>query len=282
MSGVAGGLFLPPEDLPYDQPDEIGDLSRSFRYMTGRLGELDRLKAEFVGIASHELKTPANVIRGYAEMMEDGFYGPVTEEQQVVLDQIREQTDYLTERVNQLLSVSRMEAKGLEMETRQVPLREVLEGIRAAYAPVAARRDISLRVVSDPSAPSAVSLDTHRVQNELFGNLLSNAFKFTRAGGEVILSARGVGESVVFELKDTGEGIPRSELPFIFEKYYQAGSHTGKVGAGLGLAIAREVVEAHGGTIGADSAPGRGTTFHIELPIGANGRESPAEGGMET
>jgi len=272
MSDVAGGRFLPPDDLPYDQRDEIGDLSRSFRSMTDRLGELDRVKAEFVGIASHELKTPVNVIRGYAEMMEDGYCGPVSEKQQAALTQIREQTDHLAERVNQLLSVSRMEAKGIEMETREVPLVEVLGAIRAAYAPVAARREISLRVESDASAPDAVTLDTDRIQNELFGNLLSNAFKFTQAGGEVTLSASGAGDNVVFELRDTGEGIPRSELPFIFEKYYQAGSHAGKVGAGLGLAIAREIVEAHGGTIGADSTPGRGTTFHIELPA-ANGRD---------
>jgi signal transduction histidine kinase len=271
MAAVAAGRFVPPRTLPYNRPDEIGDLSRSFRSMTERLAELDKIKAEFVGIASHELKTPVNVIRGYAEIMEDGFYGPLTERQESILDQMREQTDLLSERVNQLLSVSRMEARGLEMRMSEIATRDLIEAVKRAFDPVASRHEIDFRVESHASAPERLVIDASRVQNELFGNLLANAFKFTPVGGQVRLRVRGENGRVVFELRDTGEGIPESELPYIFEKYYQAGHHAGKVGAGLGLAIAREVVEAHAGTIRARSEPGRGTEFFVELPVLAGG-----------
>jgi signal transduction histidine kinase len=277
MSAVAAGRFVPPRTLPYSRPDEIGDLSRSFRSMTERLADLDKIKAEFVGIASHELKTPVNVIRGYAEIMEDGFYGPLTKRQETILEQVGDHTERLSERVNQLLSVSRMEARGLEMRMVEVATRDLLDAMRQAFDPVATRHDIDFRVESHASAPERLVLDASRIQNELFGNLLANAFKFTPEGGQVRLRVRGEDGRVVFELRDTGEGIPESELPYIFEKYYQAGHHAGKVGAGLGLAIAREVVEAHAGTIRARSEPGRGTEFFIELPVlGDGGHAIPA------
>jgi signal transduction histidine kinase len=136
---------------------------------------------------------------------------------------------------------------------------------------VASQQEIEFRVESHASAPERLVIDVSRIQNELFGNLLSNAFKFTPEGGQVWLRVRGEDGRIVFELRDTGAGIPESELPYIFEKYYQAGHHAGKVGAGLGLAIAREVVEAHAGTIRAHSEPGRGTEFFVELPAAGEG-----------
>jgi len=116
-----------------------------------------------------------------------------------------------------------------------------------------------------------VMLDPRRVRDELLGNLLGNAFKFTPTGGTIDLRARGEGGWLVIEIRDTGAGIPTSELPYIFEKYYQAGQHAGKVGAGLGLAIAREIVDAHGGLITVESERGVGSTFRVELPVGTPG-----------
>ena len=276
MATVAGGRFVPPEDLPYERSDEIGDLSRSFRTMTDQLAELDRVKAEFVSIASHELKTPVNVIRGYAEMMEDGFYGELEEKQKEVLGYIGEQTQALAERVNQLLSMSRMEARGLEIELQEVRVRDLLQEIRHAFEALAVQQGIEFSVEADASTPDVVRLDPSRVRNELLGNLLSNAFKFTPRGGEIHLRSAGRGERLVLELKDTGEGISDAELPFIFEKYYQAGTHAGKIGTGLGLAIAREIVEAHGGAISARSEPSSGTLFRIELPVAGAPLDGPA------
>ncbi len=266
MAAVAGGRFVPPRDLPYGRTDEIGDLTRSFRSMAERLAELDRLKAEFVSIASHELKTPVNVIRGYVEMIEDGSYGDVGPRQGEVLGYIRDQTDVLRERVDQLLAMSRLEAQGLEVKLEAVALEELVEEVRRNFAGLAAQKRIVFRAAVEPSAPAMAQLDRRRVREELLGNLLSNAFKFTPRGGAIDLRVWGERGWMIIQIRDTGEGIPPEELPYIFEKYYQAGQHAGKVGAGLGLAIAREIVEAHGGTISVESKPGVGSTFRVELP----------------
>jgi len=269
MAAVAGGRFSPPRDLPYGRTDEIGDLTRSFRSMAERLAELDRLKAEFVSIASHELKTPVNVVRGYVEMLEDESYGPIDPGQRQALEYIREQTEVLRERVDQLLALSRLEAQGLEIRTEPTDIGEILEELRRNFAGVAAQNRIMFRVLNEPSTPRSAMLDARRVRDELLGNLLGNAFKFTPRGGTIDVRARGENGWIVIEIRDSGEGIPPAELPYIFEKYYQAGRHAGKVGAGLGLAIAREIVEAHGGMISVESERGVGSTFRVELPAAA-------------
>lgn len=271
MAAVAGGSFTPPRDLPYGRTDEIGDLTRSFRSMAERLAELDRLKADFISIATHELKTPLNVVRGYVEMLEDESYGPIDTRQREVLAYIREQTEVLRERVDQLLSLSRLEAQGLEVKAEPTSVADLFEELRRNFAGVAAHNRIVFSVATEPSTPHAVMLDPRRVRDELLGNLLGNAFKFTPRGGTIDMRASGEDGWLVIQIRDTGAGIPPAELPYIFEKYYQAGQHAGKVGAGLGLAIAREIVEAHGGMISVESERGVGSTFRVELPAGTPG-----------
>ncbi len=266
MAAVAGGRFTPPHDLPYGRPDEIGDLTRSFRSMAERLAELDRLKAEFVSIASHELKTPLNVVRGYVEMMEDGTYGEINPSMAEALGYVREQTEVLRERIDQLLAMSRLEAQGLDVQLAPVVLGELFEEIRRNFAGVAAQKRIVFRVQPDVSVPDIALLDQRRVRDELLGNLLGNAFKFTPTGGAIYFRAWGEPGWIIFQIRDTGEGIPEAQLPYVFEKYYQAGQHAGKIGSGLGLAIAREIVEAHGGRISVESRQGTGSVFRVELP----------------
>jgi len=267
MAAVAGGRFSPPQDLPYERTDEIGDLTRSFRSMAERLAELDRLKAEFLSIASHELKTPLNVIRGYVEMMEDGRYGDVNDATAEALRYVHEQTEVLRERVDQLLAVSRLEAQGMEVQLAPVALSELFQEVQRNFAGVAAQNRIVFRVQPDHSVPDVAMLDRRRVRDELLGNLLGNAFKFTPTGGSIYFRAWGEPGWLIFQIRDTGEGIPPAQLPYVFEKYYQAGQHAGKVGAGLGLAIAREIVEAHGGRISVESRRGSGSVFRVELPV---------------
>ena len=271
MSAVAGGSFTPPRDLPYARTDEIGDLTRSFRSMAERLAELDRLKAEFVSIASHELKTPVNVVRGYVEMLEDESYGEIDGRQREMFERIREQTDVLRERVDQLLALSRLEAQGMEVQLEPVTVSDLLEDLRRNFAGMAAQKRIVFGVTTEHTTPNAAMLDPRRVRDELLGNLLGNAFKFTPRGGNIDVRARGEAGWLVIEIRDSGEGIPAAELPYIFEKYYQAGHHAGRVGAGLGLAIAREIVEAHGGMISVESQRGVGSTFRVELPAARQG-----------
>ena len=266
-SAVAGGQFVVPPNLPYDRQDEIGELSRSFRWMASRLAELDRLKAEFISIATHELKTPINVIGGYAELLETGAYGAMPDKQREVTASIREQTHALTRLVNQLLDMSRLEAGGLRVEVEEASLAALLDELRRSFEPQARQRRIDLVVRVEPSTPRAVPLDAARVRDQLLGNLLSNALKFTPAGGRIRLRASGAPDAAVIEVSDTGVGIPPEKLPHIFDKFYQVGADARSKGAGLGLSIAREIVEAHGGRIDVESAPGRGTTFRIALPL---------------
>ena len=143
-----------------------------------------------------------------------------------------------------------------------------LDDLEAAFNVLAIQREVSFLVRRDPSLPEEVIWDQDRI-NEVLGNLLSNAFKFTNRGGGVELDARAEGDAVHIRVHDTGAGIPHSQLPHIFQKFYQADnqSQASAKGTGLGLAIAKEIVEAHKGTITVESVAGEGTTFELSLPV---------------
>lgn len=266
-AGVAGGRFEITERLPYDRKDEIGDLSRSFRAMTVQLAELDRLKAEFLSMASHDLKTPINVIGGYAELLESGVYGEATERQKDILRTIQEQSASLTTQVNQLLNASRIEAGGFRVDLEEMVVPDLMTAVQRTFAALADQKSIDFSVEVDPRAPSRIVGDADRLRNEVLGNLLSNAFKFTPEDGTIRVRALpGSDNELCIEIADSGKGIPREEIPHIFDKFYQVGSAERRIGTGLGLAIARQVVEAHNGRIDVESELGRGTTFTVCLP----------------
>ena len=267
MVAVADGNYVVPRDLPYERPDEIGDLARSFRWMAQHLAKLDKMKAEFISIATHELKTPINVISGYSELIEEQIYGPLSEEQRQAVQTIRDQTMVLTRLVNQLLDVSRLEAGGLQLEKHEVVIEDLLASLERAFGILAKRKEISLVVELDPNVPTSIHADPDRLRDQVLGNLLTNALKFTPEDGTIRVRVWADRSLLHIEVSDTGVGIAPEQLPLVFDKFYQIGQQARSKGAGLGLAIAREVVEAHGGRISVDSEVGVGTTFHIELPL---------------
>lgn len=267
---VAAGELVAPSDLPYDRADEIGDLSRSFRAMTHRLAELDRLKGEFISIASHEFKTPINVIGGYAELLEDGIYGEVNEEQREVLAAIREQAADLTSLANHLLSLGQVEAGNFPVYLESTELRPMLAELERGFRALATRKGIDFGIEVAPTVPATIVADPQRLRQEVLGNLLSNAFKFTPEGGSIHVDV-AADSALRITVTDNGIGISADLLPQIFEKYYQVRGSSEGGGTGLGLAIVREVLEAHGGRIHATSAPGQGTTMRVELPLLAAG-----------
>jgi len=269
---VARGEFDAPSDLPYDRRDEFGELSRSFRAMTQQLEELMRLRAEFVSMASHELKTPLNVVAGYSEMLGAGEYGDLSPGQRRAVEQIHEQAGILDRLVTQLLDMSRLETGTFSVEMEPVQVGQLLRGLEDGFRPLASQRGVEFSVGAEPTTPEVLEGDVDRLRNEVFGNLLSNAFKFTPSGGSVGVTARGEGDAVLFEVADTGPGIAPQHLAFIFEKYYQPSREARALGTGLGLAIARDVVVAHGGTIAVDSASGSGARFVVTLPVAQPGR----------
>jgi signal transduction histidine kinase len=266
-AAVAAGEFVVPSDLPYDRSDEIGDLSRSFRGMTEQLTLLDSMKADFMSIATHELKTPINVVGGYAELLRDGVYGPVTAEQDVALTSIQEQARILAQLVNQLLDISRLEAGGLRLEIEAMSVPDLFERLRRTYDVLARQRDINLQIELDPDAPPMIYADAARLRDQVLGNLLANALKFTPEGGTIRVEGRVEEGQFCIEVRDTGPGIPAAQLPHVFDKYYQIGEQARSKGAGLGLTIAHDIVEEHDGTITANSVEGEGTTFRIMLPM---------------
>ncbi len=224
--------------------------------MTEQLEELDKLKAEFVSVASHELKTPINVVLGYVQLLAEGLYGPVAPKQQEVLRTVETQMQALARLVKQLLDVSRFEAGGGKLEPRPFGLNEFLNDLEQAFAILAVQRGIRFSVTRDEGLPAHVTWDHDRM-SEVLGNLLSNAFKFTERGGEVELSVEPVKDGVRMGVRDTGAGIPQEQVPHIFDKFFQASNQPARsMGSGLGLAIAKEIVDAHRGHIQCESTPG--------------------------
>jgi signal transduction histidine kinase len=275
MQAVADGELDYRLRLAPNRADEFGELAQSFQAMTRQLVELDKLKAEFVSVASHELKTPINVIVGYLQLLEEGIYGPLNDKQKEVHKTVGLQANTLLRLVKQLLDVSRFEAGGGRLEPRKIVLDKFLDELEQAFHVLAVQREVRFRIERRGPLPDEVYWDVDRI-NEVLGNLLANAFKFTPRGGTVTLGIEALSGSVTLEVTDTGAGIPPDQLPRIFDKFYQADNQRAAAasGSGLGLAIAKQIVEAHGGAIQCDSTPGVGTTFSITLPTRVMRRSS--------
>jgi len=268
MASVAAGDFEHRLPFTAGRKDEFGRLAASYESMALQLSDLDRLKAEFISVASHELKTPINVIVGYIELLKEGIYGPLSQKQREVSETIQKQAQTLTRLVAQLLDVSRFEAGGGRIEPKPVNLRKFIKNLEDTFRVLAMQREIDFDIQCSDRLPGEVFWDEDRM-NEVVGNLLSNAFKFTEKGGRVRLQVEQVDDSVRIRVRDTGVGIPPQQLQHVFHKFYQADNQesTPTAGTGLGLAIAKQIVEAHRGTINVESRLNDGTTFTIVVPV---------------
>jgi signal transduction histidine kinase len=280
MHAIAEGDLTYELGFQPNQKEEFGRLAASYRVMAMQLSELERLRAEFVSVASHELKTPINVIIGYLELLQEGIYGELTSKQKEILQTINKQAQTLTRLVKRLLDISRFEASGGKLEVRQVDLQRLLTTLESSFSVLALQRDIVFSIDHGQNLPTKVYWDEDRI-NEVLGNLISNAFKFTARGGKVALAVAAADNKVIVTVSDTGAGIAAEQLPHIFDKFFMADNQAQAAtkGTGLGLAIAREIVEAHGGQITVESRVGEGTTFVVTLPTeapGARRRREPA------
>jgi signal transduction histidine kinase len=278
MRQVAEGDFGDTVAISPARSDEFGRLASSFHEMTRQLRELDRMKSEFVSIATHELKTPINVILGYVQLLEDGLYGTLNARQLDACHTVTRQARSLDRLVRRLLDISRFEAGVVELEVAPLDLQELLESVRSDFSILAEQRDIRLTVDMAPDVPRTAYWDAVRM-GEVLGNLVSNALNFTERGGRVGVAVTLQGEHQVrLEVSDTGVGINPEQLPHVFEKFFQARNQSAAYtkGSGLGLAIVKEIVEAHGGTITADSRLGEGTRFTMLLPVDARPAAPPA------
>ena len=267
MERIAAGQFDHKLSIASERGDEFGRLAESYSAMAARLGELDRLKAEFVSMASHELKTPLNVILGYLTLLDDGVYGPLTDKQREVVRTLERQSHSLNRLVRQLLDVSRYDAGGARLNLQPLDSRAFFAELENSLVVLAQQRGVVFSVTAADGMPAEVWWDRDRM-TEAVGNLITNACKFTPRGGVVALHGDGEPGTVRIEVRDSGVGIPAPELPHVFRKFFQAGNQeaTSAAGTGLGLAIVRGIIEAHGGSVHVSSEVGVGTTFTIQLP----------------
>jgi signal transduction histidine kinase len=227
--------------------------------------ELDRLKDDFVATVSHELRTPLTSMMGFLEMIREGEAGQLTDEQKRFLAIVYRSSERLQRLVGDLLFVARLDASGLQLHFAPVRLDEIAREVVESSAALARSREIELDFeVAD--VPSVLG-DQERLL-QLVGNLLSNALKFTPAGGTVTVRVFAEGGGAVLEVADTGIGIPADEQDRLFQRFFRSSTATQQAipGTGLGLVISRAIAEAHGGTIDVTSQVGAGTRFRVELP----------------
>ncbi|MDQ1373671.1 MAG: hypothetical protein QOJ09_1009, partial [Actinomycetota bacterium] len=226
-----------------------------------RLEELNRQKRDFLATTSHELRTPLNAILGFSEVLGHELFGPLNERQADYLDEIRSSGRHLLGLIGQALDVAKVESGRLELDVAVVDVGPMLHGAVGLFREEAARRGVELR--SDVSGLGQVQGDEGKLR-QVVVNLLANAVKFTPAGGVVRLRARAHGDRIEVSVADTGPGIAPQDHERVFEAYEQAPTASGG-GSGLGLPLARRLVEAHGGRLDVESALGAGSTFTFSV-----------------
>ena len=225
---------------------------------------LDDAKTNFVGTVSHELKTPLTGLRMAVYLLLEKTLGPLEPAQREMLESAKDDADRLMRILDSLLDLTRLESGASALERSPVPVAELLAGVAAEARPLITASGRTL-VVEQGEGPDTVNVDAGRLRH-VFINLLSNAAKYSPEGGVVTLRASGAPDGFVrFSVRDTGSGIPAEVIPRLFDRFYRVPGQS-QPGAGIGLAIAREIVVAHGGTIACTSAPGEGTDFHFIVP----------------
>lgn len=232
------------------------------------LRRLDEMKSGLLSVVSHELKTPLTSIRMGTHLLLEERLGPLTPKQADILVTARDDAERLNTIVERLLDMGRIESGRALMEFKPVAAEKLVTEATEQFATAYRGRGVTLVTDIDADLPDVLA-DTSRI-GHVFSNLLDNALKYTRSGGKVTVSAKADasqgGEFVVFKVADTGSGIPADALPRIFERFYRVpGQDQAIKGAGLGLAIAHEIIEAHGGSITAESKAGEGSTFTFRL-----------------
>lgn len=242
---------------------EFDQLTSAFNHMATRLHDAERLRGRLLADVAHEVRTPVATIQGYLEAVEDG----VQPMDAATIAVLRDQAARLTHLAEDLAAVTRAEAGDLRLDRAPVPVARLLEAAAAAGQERAAAAGVHLAADGAP-AEAVVEVDPRRM-GQVLDNLVSNAIRHTPRGGRVDLRAVVTGERVHITVTDTGEGIEASHLRHVFERFYRADTARDRArgGSGIGLAIVKALTEAHGGTVGAESAgPGRGSTFTVDLP----------------
>jgi signal transduction histidine kinase len=242
---------------------EIASLAQAFNSMAGDLEYAEQLRRNMVADVAHELRTPLSNIQGYLEAIRDGMVEPDA----AAIRSLNEETALLSRLVNELQELSLAEAGELKLVYQAEDIADLIKKAATSWQPQVTAGEISLSVEVPDGLP-AVNIDWQRV-NEVLYNILENAVAHTRKGGSVKVAASHKGKWVEVSVSDTGEGIPAEDLPNIFERFYRVDKSRARAtgGSGLGLTIAKRLIEAHGGTIAVQSKLGEGSRFSFTLPV---------------
>lgn len=226
--------------------------------------ELDRLKNEFIAITSHELRTPLGLILGHSTFLKELLVESYAEQ----VDAIIRNATRLKEIIESLTSVDNYQTGGALVRPRKVSLAKVIEDVCVSFGPMAEKKNVVLKRILQPGYELWVDVDAGKIAIVL-SNILKNAISFTEDYGEVVIRGEQHHDYVQVSVKDNGIGIPAKDLPFVFDRFYQVEDHLTRRhgGMGLGLSVAKVMVEMHGGRIWADSEEGRGSVFSFILPI---------------
>ncbi len=231
------------------------------------LKEVDRLKSEFVSQVSHDLRTPLTVIKGYIDNLQDGIGGDLTERQKNYLDRMSKNAGRLVRLISDLLDVSRMESAKLELNLTMLSLQGLIEEVVNAIRPITVEK--KLKVILNKFEENSLLQGDRDKLEQVITNLLDNAIKFTPPGGQITITLQKEQQVLKTTIKDTGIGIPPEEQPRIFERFFQVerASSTHEIGSGLGMFIAKNLIDLHGGQIRVTSEVGKGSEFSFTLPI---------------
>lgn len=239
--------------------DELGALAQTFNEMSAEIHRANQLRKQMTADIAHDLRTPLLVISGYIEAIQDGTLKPTPER----LAAMNKEATLLKRLIEDLRTLSLSDAGELKLVTERVAPRELLDQVRQSFEPIAGEQKIGLRIDAEDGLPD-IEIDRDRMV-QVLGNLVSNALRYTPAGGKITLGARRSQGDVELAVTDTGAGIAPDKLPNIFERFYHGDESRTQGESGLGLAIAKSIVDAHQGAIGAESKPGEGTAIRVTL-----------------
>ncbi len=258
---IASGHYA--ERVQVEDPDELGHLAANFNEMADALEAAERRRRELIGNVAHELRTPIANLQGYLEGLVDGVVQPSEETWTFLLGE----TGRLRRLVEDLQELSRAESRQMSINPKPIAPDRLTSLVLARIGPEFAEKGLTLTVVTGSRLPKVVADEDRAVQ--VLGNLLSNALRYTPAGGRVEVSVEHRDGEIVFRVRDTGIGVAPEHLPHLFERFYRSDGARSRAagGSGIGLTIAKALVEAMGGRIWAESpGPGQGSTFSFTLP----------------
>ncbi len=248
--------------------DELGELAQAFNEMTARLKEEEKMRTDFIDMLSHEIRTPLTSIRESVNLMRERVLGEVNDRQTRFLNIASSELERISKLLARMMQVSSMSSRFIALVFKPVDPVHLLHETVDKAAPAAEAKKITINAHALPDVPSVMA-DTEHLRQALL-NLIGNAVKFSPPGTSVEVSLQLVdgGNQLLFSIVDSGPGIPESEQPLVFNKYYRGETMKKSVdGIGLGLSIAKNIVEAHGGKIWLNSRPDRGSTFFFTIPV---------------